>query len=123
MLVNETKEYKVKIQGRPEPLVLRLDFKALIKMHKIYKNSFLLIYDFVSNSNLETLPKLMACMAQEEITAEEIEASLLVNFESISVLAGIVNDLIGNEVIEGSEFEVLSEEKKAPVKERPRAKK
>ena len=69
MLVNEIKEYSVKLQGREEPLVLRLDFKALIKMHKVYKNAFLLIYDFVSNSNIETLPKQLIFLADETIPA------------------------------------------------------
>lgn len=123
MLVNEIKEYRVKIQGRPEPLVLRLDFKALVKMHKVYKNAFLLIYDFVANSNLEALPKLMACMAQEEITAEEIEENILVDFESVSIISGIVNDLIGREMTEVSEFEVSSQEKKETVKAKPQTRK
>ena len=119
MLVNEIKEYKVKLQGREKPLILRLDFKAIVKMHKIYKNAFLLIYDFIGNNNLENLPKLMACMAQEEITAEEIENNLLVDFDAVSEMAGIVNNLVGNEVVESSEFEVKSESKKAPVKRNP----
>lgn len=119
MLVNEIKEYTLKLQGREKPLTLRLDFRAIIKMHKIYKNAFLLIYDFVGNNNLENLPKLMSCMAQEEITAEEIENGLRVDFETVSVMAGIVNDLIGNEIVESSEFEVKSESKKAPVKRNP----
>lgn len=123
MLINEIKEYKVKLKNREEMLVLRLDFRALVKMHKLYKNAFLLIYDFVANSNLENLPKLMACMAQEEITAEEIEENILINYDAVGVLAGIVNDLIGSELVESSEFEVSSEEKKDPVKARPRAKK
>ena len=118
MLVNEIKEYSVKLQGREEPLVLRLDFKALIKMHKVYKNAFLLIYDFVSNSNIETLPKLMCCMAQEEITEEEIINTMMVDYTTIDSLAKIINDLIGNEIIEGSEFEIKTEskKKKEPVK-------
>lgn len=119
MLVNEIKEYKVKIQGREKPLVLRMDFKALIKMHKMYKNAFLLIYEFMDESNLENLPKIMACMAQEEITAEEIERSLLIDFETVSTMAGIINNLIGSEIIQGSEFEVKSEPKKAQVKKSP----
>lgn len=123
MLVNEIKEYKVKLQGREKPLVLRMDFKAIIRMHKLYKNAFLLIHDFVVNSNLENLPKLMSCMAQEEITAEELENTLLVDFEAISIMAGIVNDLIGTEIIENSEFEVTSESKKAPVKRKAPQKK
>lgn len=116
MLVNEIKEYSVKLQGRKEPLVLRLDFKALIKMHKVYKNAFLLIHDFVANSNMESLPKLMACMAQEEITEEEIINTLMVDYLAIDSLASIINDLIGNEIIEGSEFEVKTESKKTQVK-------
>ncbi len=116
MLVNEIKEYSVKLQGRKEPLVLRLDFKALIKMHKVYKNAFLLIHDFVANSNIESLPKLMACMAQEEITEEEIINTLMVDYTAIDSLASIINDLIGNEIIEGSEFEVKTESKKTQVK-------
>lgn len=116
MLVNEIKEYKVNIQGRKEPLVLRLDFEALIKMHKIYGNAFLLIYDFTANSNLENLPKLMCCMAKEEISEQEIKDKLLVNFSTIDTLASIVNNLIGAELIQESEFEVISEEKKEQVK-------
>lgn len=123
MLVNEIKEYKIKLQGREKPLVLRMDFKALIKMHKVYKNAFLLIHDFIVNSNLENLPKLMSCMAQEEITAEQIENTLLVDFETISNMAGIVNDLIGTEIIENSEFEVKSEPKKGGVKKEVQPKK
>ena len=44
MLVNEIKTYKVKINC--EELELKLDFNALIKMHKEYGNAFLLIYSY-----------------------------------------------------------------------------
>ena len=123
MLVNEIKEYKVYLQGREEPLILRLDFKALIKMHKIYKNAFLLIHDFTANHNIETLPKLMACMATEEITAEELEEKLFVNYNAIDEMARIINELIIDEVIEGSEFEVKTESKKTQVKAEAQKKK
>lgn len=106
MLVNEIAEYQLKIQGREEPLVLRLDFKALVKMHKEYGNAFLLIYAFMKNNDLEVLPKLLRCMAQEEISEEEITNNLLINLTSLDTLSDIVLLLINDEVMEGSKFEV-----------------
>ena len=38
MLVNEIKTYKVKING--EEIELKLDFNALIKMHKEYGKAY-----------------------------------------------------------------------------------
>ena len=106
MLVNEISEYKLFLQGREEPLVLRLDFKALIKMHKEYGNAFLLIYAFMENNDLEVLPKIIRCMAQEDITEEEIIDNLLVNATSLETLSEIIIQLIDNELLKGSKFEV-----------------
>ena len=119
MLVNEISEYKLMLQGREEPLVLRLDFKALIKMHKEYGNAFLLIYAFTNNNDLEVLPKIIRCMAQEEISEEEIVDRLLVNLSSLETMAEIINKLIDDEILAGSKFEVeISKNEKVKVKEK-----
>jgi len=106
MLVNEISEYKLHLQGREDPLVLRLDFKALVKMHKEYGNAFLLIYAFTANNDLEVLPKIIRCMAQEEITEEEITDNILVNMSSLETMSDIILQLINDEVAQGSKFEV-----------------
>lgn len=117
MLVNEISEYKLHLQGKEEPLILKLDFKALVKMHKEYGNAFLLIYAFTSNNDLEVLPKIIRCMAQEEITEEEITNNLLVNMSSLETMSDIILQLINDEVVQGSKFEVeVSKNEKVKVK-------
>lgn len=109
MLVNEIKQYTIKLEGHEEEITLRLDFKAMIKMHKEYGNAFLLMNEMIYENNLEALPKIIRCMTDVEITEEEIINHFEVNSKTIDVLADIVNDLIVNEVASDSEFEVKSE--------------
>lgn len=109
MLVNEIKNYKIKLEGHEEEINLRLDFKAMIRMHKEYENAFILLHTMIYENDLEVLPKIIRCMADQEITEEEIIHHFEVNSKSLNVLAAIVNDLIVNEVATTSEFEVTSE--------------
>lgn len=112
MLVNEIKTYKVKING--EEIELKLDFNALIKMHKEYGNAFLLIYSYAFENDLEKLPAIIRCMANKEITEEEIKNSMMININSIETLSNITLDLLNQELNGVSEFEVKSEVKKNP---------
>ena len=110
MLVNEIKTYKVKIKG--EEIELKLDFNALIKMHKEYGNSFLLIYQYAFENDFEKLPSILRCMANKDISEDEIRNNMLVNIKSIEVLSNITLDLLNQELSGVSEFEVKSEIKK-----------
>lgn len=115
MLVNEIKTYKVKVNG--EEIELRLDFNALIKMHKEYGNAFLLIHAYAFEHDLEKLPAIIRCMANREISEEEIKNNMLININSIETLSNITLDLLNKELIGVSEFEVESEVKKNPKDE------
>lgn len=110
MLVNEIKTYKVKIND--EEIELKLDFNALIKMHKEYGNAFLLIYQYAFEHDLEKLPEIIRCMANKEISVEDIKNNMMINMNSIEVLSRITNDLLDQELNGVSEFEVKSEVKK-----------
>ena len=110
MLVNEIKTYKVKISG--EEVELKLDFNALIKMHKEYENAFLLIYKFAFENDFEVLPAIIRCMANKEISEEEIRNNMMINIRSVEVLSNITLDLLNKELTGVSEFEVKSEVKK-----------
>ena len=112
MLVNEIKTYKVKING--EEIELKLDFNALIKMHKEYGNAFLLIYSYVFENDLEKLPAIIRCMANKEISEEDIKNNMMININSIEALSNITLDLLNQELNGVSEFEVKSEVKKNP---------
>ena len=112
MLVNEIKTYKVKING--EEIELKLDFNALIKMHKEYGNAFLLIYQYAFENDLEKLPAIIRCMSSKEISEEDIKNNMMINMNSIEVLSRITNDLLDQELSGVSEFEVKSEVKKNP---------
>lgn len=112
MLVNEIKTYKVKISG--EEVELKLDFNALIKMHKEYGNAFLLIYSYAFENDLEKLPSIIRCMANKEISEEEIKNNMMINIHSVEVLSNITLDLLNQELTGVSEFEVKSEVKKNP---------
>ena len=70
MLVNEIKSYKIKIKD--EEIELKLDFNALIKMHKEYGNAFLLIYQYAFENNFEKLPAIIRCMANKDISEEDV---------------------------------------------------
>ncbi|MBS7132255.1 hypothetical protein [Clostridium sp.] len=102
MLVNEIKTYKVIICG--QEVELKLDFNALIKMHKEYGNAFLLVYDYVFQSDLEKLPQIVRCMANKEFTEEEIKSNMLINISSIETLGNITLDLLNQELTNTSEF-------------------
>lgn len=116
MLVNEIKTYKIKING--EEIELKLDFNALIKMHKEYGNAFLLIYSYAFENDFEKLPSIIRCMANKEISEEDIKNNMMINIHSVEVLSNITLDLLNQELTGVSEFEVKSEVKKNPkVKE------
>lgn len=112
LLVNEIKNYKIQLAGMEEEIELKLDFKALIKMHKEYGNAFLLIHSFVFENDLSKLPALIRCMADKELTEEEIQEKMVVNIKSIEVLSNIILDLLNEEVSDVSEFKIKSEVKK-----------
>lgn len=102
MLVNEIKTYKVIIYG--QEVELKLDFNALIKMHKEYGNAFLLIYEYAFRNDLEKLPQIIRCMANKEFTEEEIKSNMLINISSIEILSNITLDLLNQELTNTSEF-------------------
>ncbi|MGG7145058.1 hypothetical protein ACQPVP_16570 [Clostridium nigeriense] len=115
MLVNEIRTYKIKIKD--EEIELKLDFNALIKMHKEYGNAFLLIHSYVFEHDLEKLPAIIRCMADKDISEEEIKNNMLININSIGTLSNITLDLLDQELTGVSEFEVKSEVKKNPKTE------
>ena len=110
MLVNEIKTYKINING--EEIELKLDFNALIKMYKEYENAFLLIYQYVFENDFEKLPAIVRCMANKEISEEDIKNNMLINIKAIETLSNITLDLIDQELSDVSEFQVKSEVKK-----------
>ncbi|WP_238886418.1 hypothetical protein [Clostridium sp. YIM B02551] len=115
MLVNEIKTYKINIKEKE--VELKLDFNALIKMHKFYGNAFLLIHEFTFKNNLEKLPAIIRCMADEEISEEEIKNQMAINIKSIEVLSNIILDLLNEELSDISEFEVKTEVKKNLIRD------
>lgn len=110
MLVNETKTYKVQI--KQEEVELRLDFEALIKMHKKYGNAFLLIHSFAFENDMEKLPAIISCMANKEVTEEDVKNHMVMNIAGIEVLSNITLDLLNAELTDTSEFRAKSEVKK-----------
>ncbi|EOR20581.1 hypothetical protein A500_16360 [Clostridium sartagoforme AAU1] len=110
MLVNEIKTYKIDIKG--EEIELKLDFNALIKMHKEYGNAFLLIHSFVFENDLEKMPAILRCMANKEISEEDIKNNMLINIKAIETLSNITLNLINEELSDVSEFNDKSEVKK-----------
>lgn len=110
MLVNEIKTYKIKIKD--EEIELKLDFNALIKMHKEYGNAFLLIYSYAFENDFEKLPSIIRCMADKDISEEDIKNNMLINIKAIETLSNITLDLLNQELNDVSEFQVKSEVKK-----------
>lgn len=110
MLANEIKTYKIQLKG--EEIELKLDFNALIKMHKNYGNAFLLIHGFAFENNFESLPGIIRCMANKEVSEEDIKNNMLINIKSIEVLSNITLDLLNQELTDVSEFQIKSEVKK-----------
>lgn len=110
MLVNEIKTYKINIKD--EEVELRLDFNALIKMHKEYGNAFLLIYQYAFENDFEKLPAIIRCMANKDISEEDIKVNMMVNIKAVETLSNITLDLLNQELVGVSEFEVKAEVKK-----------
>lgn len=110
MLVNEIKSYKIKIKD--EEIELKLDFNSLIKMHKEYGNAFLLIYQYSFENDFGKLPAILRCMANKDISEEEIKNNMMVNIKTIETLSNITLDLLNQELAGVSEFEVKAEVKK-----------
>lgn len=110
MLVNEMKAYKIKIKN--EEIELKLDFNALIKMHKEYGNAFLLIYAYAFENDFEKLPSIIRCMANKDISEEDIKNNMMINIKAIETLSNITLDLLNQEITDVSEFEVKAEVKK-----------
>lgn len=110
MLVNEIKTYKINIKG--EEVELRLDFNALIKMHKEYGNAFLLIYQYAFENDFGKLPAIIRCMANKDISEEDIKNNMMVNIKAVETLSNITLDLLNQELVGVSEFEVKAEVKK-----------
>ena len=110
MLVNEIKTYKINVKG--EEVELRLDFNALIKMHKEYGNAFLLIYQYAFENDFEKLPAIIRCMANKDISEEDIKVNMMVNIKAVETLSNITLDLLNQELVGVSEFEVKAEVKK-----------
>lgn len=112
MLVNEIKTYKIKLKD--EEIELKLDFNALIKMHKEYGNAFLLIYAYAFENDFEKLPAILRCMANKDISEQDIKDKMLINIKAIEVLSNITLDLLNQELSDVSEFQVKAEVKKNP---------
>lgn len=110
MLVNEIKTYKINVKG--EEVELRLDFNALIRMHKEYGNAFLLIYQYAFENDFGKLPAIIRCMANKDISEEDIKNNMMVNIKAVETLSNITLDLLNQELAGVSEFEVKSEVKK-----------
>lgn len=110
MLVNEIKTYKINVKG--EEVELRLDFNALIRMHKEYGNAFLLIYQYAFENDFGKLPAIIKCMANKDISEEDIKNNMMVNIKAVETLSNITLDLLNQELVGVSEFEVKSEVKK-----------
>lgn len=110
MLVNEIKTYKINIKD--EEVELRLDFNALIKMHKEYGNAFLLIYQYAFENDFGKLPAIIRCMANKDISEEDIKNNMMVNIKAVETLSNITLDLLNKELVGVSEFEVKAEVKK-----------
>lgn len=110
MLVNEIKTYKINIKD--EEVELRLDFNALIKMHKEYGNAFLLIYQYAFENDFGKLPAIIRCMANKDISEEDIKVNMMVNIKAVETLSNITLDLLNQELVGVSEFEVKAEVKK-----------
>ncbi|GAA0817448.1 hypothetical protein [Clostridium tertium] len=110
MLVNEIKTYKINLNN--EEIELKLDFNALIKMHKEYGNAFLLIYSYAFENDFEKLPAILRCMSNKEISEEDIKNNMLINIKAIETLSNITLDLLNQELNDVSEFQIKSEVKK-----------
>lgn len=110
MLVNEIKTYKIKLKD--EEIELKLDFNALIKMHKEYGNAFLLIYSYAFENDFEKLPAILRCMANKDISEQDIKDNMMINIKAIEVLSNITLDLLNQELSDVSEFQVKAEVKK-----------
>lgn len=116
MLVNEIKTYKIIICG--QEVELKLDFNALIKMHKEYGNAFLLVYEYAFQNDLEKLPQIIRCMANKEFTEEEIKSNMLINISSIETLSNITLDLLNQELTNTSEFKEVVKKNHNPSSEK-----
>ena len=111
MLVNEIKVYKMKMEN-DEEIEFKLDFNALIKMHKEYGNAFLLIYQYAFENDFEKLPAILRCMANKDLSEEDIKNRMLINIKVIEMLSNITLDLLNQELTDVSEFQVKKEIKK-----------
>lgn len=110
MLVDETKTYKVKING--EEVELKANMRAFIKMYKYYGNAYSLIHSYVFENDQSKLIPIIRCMADKEITEEDILDNMPMNIKQIETLSNITLDLLNQELTDVSEFEVKTEVKK-----------
>jgi hypothetical protein len=98
-LLNEIKSYKITIKGKE--IVLRLDFKVLKRMQKLYGNAFELMSEFMTSDNrLEYLPKIIRCMSDEELSEEDIENGIGFSIKNVELLSTIILDLFESEIID-----------------------
>ena len=81
-------------------------------INKEYGNAFLLIYSYAFENDLEKLPAIIRCMANKEISEEDIKNNMMININSIETLSNITLDLLNQELNDISEFKVKSEVKK-----------
>lgn len=97
-MVFEIKKYKLELAGREEPITLSLDFKALHKLSKLYGNAYVIIGNFLSGDMGAAIP-LIRCCADVELSEEEVEAGIPLNYSSMNAINNIFNELIGQELI------------------------
>jgi hypothetical protein len=105
-MVFEIKKFKLELAGREEPITLSLDFKALRKISQLYGNAYLVISNFLGGDMAAVIP-LIRCCADVELTEEEIEAGIPLNYTTMNAINQIFNDLIGEELI--GEIEEVAE--------------
>lgn len=97
-MINEIKKFKMCLEGKEEPITLSLDFRALIRLTKLYGNAYLVISSFLSG-DMGMAVALIRCCADVELTEEEIESGIALNYQTMETITTIFNDLIGSEII------------------------
>lgn len=104
-MIFEIKKYKLNLAGREEPITLSMDFNAIYKLSKFYGNAYTIIGLFLSG-DVDTIPKLIRCCAEEELTEEEIIKGLPLNYNTMNSISQMFDDLIQEEIIGETKEEV-----------------
>jgi hypothetical protein len=97
-MINEIKKFKMSLVGRDEPITLSMDFKALMKLAKLYGNAYLVISQFLGG-DMTQATALIRCCADVELTEEEVEQGIPFDYNTMNIISSIFNELIGNEIV------------------------